>query len=83
MINLFGAQFCPLDLVKDDVTGKLSSTKIWMHAANVIMSMVVLKQVNIGWELLLAYGAVVGGSHIAIYWLKAKYAPQASDAAKE
>lgn len=73
MITLFGIRICPLDLVTDDKTGRLSSTKIWMHIANIIMSKVILTQQTVGWDLFAAYGGIVGGSHVAIFWLKRKY----------
>lgn len=57
----------------DDVTGKLSMTKIWFHIANVIMSYVMLRQQAVDWELLATYGAVVGGSHVATLFMKLKY----------
>lgn len=78
MITLGGYNACLLDLVCDPKTKAFSATKIWMHVGNIIMSKVLLTQATVGWELLLAYGAVVGGSHVAIYWLKQKY-PNAPD----
>lgn len=72
MITLGKYQVCVLDLFTD-ATGKLSSSKCWFNAANVIMSKVMLSQTNVDWELLSAYGAVVGGSHVASTWLKLKY----------
>lgn len=71
MITVFGVRLCPFDLITDG--DRLSATKIWMHVANVIMSMVMLRQPQVDWELLAAYGSVVGGSHIATIWLKRKY----------
>lgn len=64
---------CLLDLFTDESNGRLSATKLWLHAANVIMSRVMLQQHDVGWELLAAYGAVVGGSHIATLFMKWKY----------
>ena len=73
MISLFGIRCCPLDLVMEGTPPRLSATKTWMHAANVIMSVVILRQNEMTWELLATYGAIVGGNHIAIFWLKRKY----------
>lgn len=64
---------CLLDLFVDTKTGKLSASKIWLHIANAIMSKVMLTQSNVGWELLAAYGAIVGGSYAGILFLKWKF----------
>lgn len=72
VIKIGQYQVCFLDLFTD-ASGKLSAAKFWFHVANVIMSKVMLTQGEVGWELLLAYGAVVGGSHVATLWLKSKY----------
>lgn len=72
MIKIGRYQLCFFDLLVDSA-GKLSASKIWFHVANIIMSKVMLTQQNVSWELLAAYGAVCGGSHIASLWLKSKY----------
>jgi hypothetical protein len=72
-IRVFGYDFCPLELITDSQTGKLSASKLWLHVGNTILSMVMLRQQTVGWELFLAYGAVVGGNYVAIHWLKWKY----------
>lgn len=72
MITIGKYQICILDLFTDS-TGKLSASKCWLHVANVIMSKVMLTQANVDWELLSAFGSIVGGSHIAGVWLKLKY----------
>lgn len=76
---------CLLDLVTDSNTGKLSTTKLWMHVANVIMSKIMLTQPLVDWELLTAYGAIVGGSYIASMLVKYRYGGQnvASDVAEK
>ena len=62
------------DLFRDEKTGRLSSTKTWAHIANVVMTYVVVKQAQTAsYELILAYGAIVGGSQLASYWLKLRY----------
>lgn len=66
-------QVCLLDLITDEKSGKLSMTKLWYHVANVILSMEILKQTSIDWQMVLAYGSVVGGSHLGTLWLKKKY----------
>jgi len=72
MIKLGKYHVCFLDLVTDEKTGKLAGTKIWNHVANIILSKAMLTN-SITWELMLAYGAIVGGSHVAIMFLKYKY----------
>lgn len=76
MITLGGYQACVFDLVCDPDTKRLSATKIWLHVGNIILCKVMLSQQTVGWELLLAFGAVVSGSHVATYWLKRKYAAE-------
>lgn len=61
----------------DHDTGIISHTKVWNNIANLIMSIVMLRQ-SIGWEMLLTYGGVVGGNQALNLWLKRKYAVQAN-----
>lgn len=63
---------CVLDLVADKTTGKLDSAKIWKHIAFIIMSQAMLTN-TVTWDLMLAYGSVVGGSQVAIMLIKYKY----------
>jgi len=72
MLKFGKYQFCFFDLLVD-ANGKISAAKCWFHVANIIMSKIMLTQTDIEWELLLAYGSVVGGSHVATLWLKSKY----------
>ena len=72
MIRIGKYELCVLDLFTD-AQGKLSASKIWFHVANAIMTKIMLTQTGVGWELLLAYGSVVGGSHLGTLWLKQKY----------
>jgi hypothetical protein len=72
VINLGGYHVCILDLFTDDKTGKLAGTKIWNNIANIILSKAMLTN-TITWELMAAYGAVVGGSHVATTFIKYKY----------
>jgi len=74
MITLGKYQVCVLDLLTDEKSGRLSATKIWMHVSNAVMTKVVLTHPSLSWDLFTAYGAIVGSSHVAIYWLKRKYA---------
>lgn len=67
------------ELLTDEKTGKLSTTKIWMHIANGIMSYVMLHQDVVSWELLSAYGAIVGGSYMAGKFLRLKYSGKPKD----
>ena len=72
MINIGKYSICILDLVTNS-NGRLSSTKIWLHIANLVMSKTMLNQLNVGWELLAAYGSVVGGSYVATVFLNRRY----------
>jgi hypothetical protein len=78
MLNIGKYQVCILDLFTDR-DGKLSASKLWLHIGNVIMSKVMLTQQEVGWELLAAYGTVVGGSHIGAVWLRSKYGSANAD----
>jgi hypothetical protein len=73
MISVGPYKVCVLDFFTDEKSGRLSATKLWLHVANIIMSKVMLEQQSVSWELLAAYGAVVGGSHIATLFMKWKY----------
>lgn len=79
MIEIGKYKVCLLDLVTDEKTGRLAASKIWSHIANIILSKAILTA-TITWELLAAYGAVVGGSHVAIMFLKYKYRDRNDDA---
>lgn len=79
MIKFAGYQICLLDLVCDHKTGKLDKAGIWYHVANIIMSKIMLTQTNVDWELMAAYGAIVGGSYAAILFMKWKYRDAARD----
>ena len=52
-------------LWQDSHTEKASASKIWMHIAYGVSTYIMLKMENVGWEILLVYMAVVGGSEIA------------------
>lgn len=72
-LKLKSYDICLLDLVCDHKTGKLSTVKIWAHVSNVIMSKVMLTQDVIGWDLMAAYGAIVGGSYVAMQFFKWRF----------
>lgn len=72
MLTIGKYRICILDLVCDDRTGKLSSTKIWNHVCNAILCKAILTT-PVTWELMTAFGAIVGGSHVATLFLKYKY----------
>lgn len=72
MIKLGRYHICMLDLITDTKTGKLDSSKIWKHVAFIIMSKVMLTN-DVTWDLMLAYGGVVGSSQVAIMLIKYKY----------
>lgn len=61
------------DLFTDEKTHRLSTTKLWVNVANVVMSYVILRQDQVGWELLAAYGAIVGGSYVGGKFLRMRY----------
>jgi hypothetical protein len=67
------------DFIADDKTEKVSTTKVWMHVANVVMSWVMLRQETVDWELLAAYGAIVGANYTAGLFLKLKYRDRGND----
>jgi len=73
MIHLGKYRVCVLDLVTDGRTGKLDGSKIWNHVAFIILSKAMLTAETMTWELMAAYGSIVGGSRVAIAFLKYKY----------
>lgn len=72
MLTIGKYKICFLDLVTDDKTGKLASSKIWNHICNAILCNAILTT-PITWELMTAFGAIVGGSHVATLFLKYRY----------
>jgi hypothetical protein len=78
-VILFGKyQVCFLDLVTDGKTGKFDGNKIWQHVCYGILSYCVLTS-PITWELMATYGSIVGGSRVAMAFLKYKYRDGASN----
>lgn len=79
-IKVFGLDLCPFELVTGD-DGKLSTTKIWMNIANLVLSWKVVKMDSIEWDVMAVYGAIVGGSYIAAKFISMKYAsvPEGAD----
>lgn len=73
MISFGGYKVCILDLVCDHKTGKLSSNKIWYHAANLIESYRIFFNSNVEWMEILIYLAIVGGSNIAMQAIKWRF----------
>ena len=62
------------DLINDQHTGRVSTTKLWMHVAYAVMTYVVIAQAKtVTWDLFMVYGGIVGGSNLALYWIKGKY----------
>lgn len=72
MIRIKQYKICFLDLITDEKTGKLSSSKIWMNICNAILCKSILSN-PITWELMCSFGAIVGGSHVATLFLKYRY----------
>lgn len=71
-IKVFGLVICPLELVTGD-DGKLSTTKIWMNVANIILSWKVIAMDSIEWDIMAVYGAIVGGSYVASKFISMKF----------
>lgn len=71
-VRIFGFDICPLELITGD-NGKLSSTKLWMNTANIILSLKVIAMDSIDWEIMATYGAIVGGSYVASKFISMKY----------
>jgi hypothetical protein len=60
-----------------DPNGNFSVSKMWSNIAYIVSSYVVIVNVkDIGWELLLVYMAVVGGSEVAKKLITMKYGSQ-------
>jgi hypothetical protein len=73
-------KICPFDLLTDDKTGKLSQAKLWLNVCYITLTYIMLRVVDsttldLGGValLMLVYGALVGGNHLAIYFIKKKY----------
>ena len=67
LVKMLSASFC------DVKTGEFSTSKLWLNIGYIAMTAVFLRQTELSWELLLAYGAIVTGNHTAIFWLTRKY----------
>lgn len=72
-IKIFGLDLCPLELITGD-NGKLSTTKIWMNIANLVLSVKVIMMKSIEWDVMAVYGSIVGGSYVAAKFISMKYA---------
>lgn len=72
MLKIGRYQVCVFDLLTDSKTGKLSSSKVWMHVCYGILSYAMMTN-PLTWELLTAYGAIVGGNNVATLFLKYRY----------
>ena len=85
MLSIGRYNVCILDLVTDDMSGKLSAIKIWDTIGKIVMTKVLLAQKDVSVDLYLAYGIIVTGSHVAMQFLKRKYpnvAPDNTDPSK-
>ncbi len=80
--KIFGHEnkICPMDLVTGD-NGRLASTKIWMHACYAVLTWKVVQMDSISWDIMTAYGSIVGGSFIASKLIGMKYGADAPDPA--
>lgn len=78
-VKFVGLDICPLELITGD-NGKLSTTKIWMNLANIILSYKVILMDSITWDIMTVYGAIVGGSYVAAKFISMKYGkPEGED----
>lgn len=57
----------------DTKTGTWSNTKVWMHVGYIVMTYRFVTDISPSWEVYTAYGGIVAGSHVAMFWLKRKY----------
>ena len=73
MLRVGRYSVCILDLLTDSRNGRLSASKLWLHIGNGIMSWIMLQSDSVDWELLTAYGGIVGGSYVAILFFKLRY----------
>lgn len=64
--NIFKAFFF------DNKTNQFSTSKFWLNVGYIAITWVFI-QTTLTWELLTAYGAIVAGNNVAIFWLKRKY----------
>lgn len=60
------------DLFADEKTGKLSSSKVWLNVGCAALTYALLRT-PLTAELVMAYGGVVVGNNVAVFWLKRKY----------
>lgn len=65
-------------LWQDSNSGKASASKIWMHISYGVATYIVVHMENVGWEVLLVYMAVVGGSEIAKKLLTLRFGGQSN-----
>lgn len=75
-IKLGKYNVCVLDLLTDSRTGRLSASKLWLHIGNSIMSYVMITHEAVDWELMTAFGGIVGGSYVAILFFKLRWGHQ-------
>ncbi len=71
-IKLGNFQICPMELITDD-NGKLAAAKIWMQIAYGVLTWKVIFMEGITWDIMTAYGSIVGGSFIAAKLISMKY----------
>lgn len=71
-VKIFGLDLCPLELFTGD-NGKLSSNKLWINICYGILSYKMM-MTELSWDLMTAYGSIVGGSYIAAKFVSMKYA---------
>lgn len=64
-----------LSLITDDKTGKPSHSKIWSNIGAAALTRIMLKlpPEQISMEIILAYGGLVMGNNLLIYWMKRHY----------
>jgi len=72
MIKLGKYEICLIDLLVDK-EGKLSSTQVWYHIANIIESYRILYNNSVDSFEVLFYLVIVGGSKLAMQVIKLKF----------
>lgn len=61
-----------IDLVTDEKTGRVSTSKLWLNIGYAALTYALLRS-PLTADIVFAYGAVVAGNNVAIYWLKRRY----------
>lgn len=71
-IKLFGTKICPFQLIIGE-DGELSLTKLWTNLCYGVLTYKMMVT-ELTWDLMTAYGSIVGGSYVATKFVSMKYA---------